>query len=649
MLLSFSLALLTGSTPTLPIVDVESFIPANAYAVVRARSIDDLSRILGTFGRAVDEPVDVTDPAKMMKDMLGIEVRMDLVDRTKPILYCMVASGTASPFIPTCVMHVKDAAGFAASEGLKDSPWKCHTEGDIAVLSQGSDAVAAHEVPAFAKDIGKYDVVARVDMVSVMKTWGDELTGMVDGLEGEAEGQEPSAAEAVSSMVDGVHTALEGLSTFEVHASMKGDEMTFGLEAVAKENSKLAGYAVNEPNGLLDLARGIDGDAPFVMLQCFDYGSILQTYDKLYSEFLEKMPEQQQKQMKAMLGTSRDLYAAMGRSMAASFALDGHGLHGSFCLHPKDAAALPKTYQAMMQGIGNGFEATPLTTVKVADVEVQQFRVKMNVEAIAKAAAPDNTAPAPAPEGFFESQKAIDALWGKDGMQMSFASRDGRMVGIMGGDERDVANGLTRFATASTSPRIQRALDAVAHMNPCLAFQADLSKLARGLIELSPKLGAGVLPAENLKEFDALSKAPPILIYGGVDGRVWNLTVAVDVKKMMNAFAEPESVKLARARSTQVHADITAIGSALEQYAQNNAGKYPDSLEVIVTPDANGLSYLGTKVLPIDPWKHAYIYEAPKPPTQPKPRVYTLGADGKIGGEGEDADIDNLAAQGKPR
>ena len=648
MLMSFSLALLTASTPTLPVVDVESFIPANAYAVIRAKSIDDLARIVSTVRDAADEPGDDFDPASVMKDMLGIEVRMDLVDRTKPILYCMVASGTASPFIPTCVMHVKDAAGFAASEGLKDSMWKCHTEGDIAILSQGPDAMTAHDAPAFAKDIGKYDLVARVDMVSVMKTWGDELTGMVDSAEGLGEEQEPSAAEAVTGMIDGVHTLLEGLSTFEVHTSMKGEEMTFGLEAVAKENSKLAGYAVNEPNGLLDLARGVDGDAPFVMLQCLDYASILETTNKMYDGFLEKVPEPQRSQMKAMLGTSRDLYASMGRSMAASFALDGRGLHGAYCLHPKDTTTLVKSFADLMRGVGHGIEVTPPATIQVGGIDVQQFRVKLNAEEMAKADQ-QATDPATAPADVKEAQRYVDAIFGKDGMLMSFASRDGRTLGIMGGDERDVSSGLTRFATASTSPRLQRALDAVAHMNPCIAFQVDLSKLARGLIELGPKFGADALTAETIQEFNAMSKAPPILIYGGIDGRVWNLTVSVDLKKMMSAFAEPESVKLARARSATVRADITTIESALDEYAINNAGKYPDTLEVLVVKDANGNAYLDMEALPMDPWKRAYLYAAPKPPNQPRPRVYTLGADGKIGGAGEDADIDNLGPEGHDR
>jgi len=42
----------------------------------------------------------------------------------------------------------------------------------------------------------------------------------------------------------------------------------------------------------------------------------------------------------------------------------------------------------------------------------------------------------------------------------------------------------------------------------------------------------------------------------------------------------------------------------------------------------------------LDPWKHPYVYLEPTS-AHPRPRVVSLGADGKFGGEGESADIDS--------
>jgi general secretion pathway protein G len=98
--------------------------------------------------------------------------------------------------------------------------------------------------------------------------------------------------------------------------------------------------------------------------------------------------------------------------------------------------------------------------------------------------------------------------------------------------------------------------------------------------------------------------------------------------------------KIAVAFGGKAKSDIVAIESALKEYAITNGGKYPDSLEVLVTPDANGHTYLEGKRIPKDPWKNEYQYDPPSP-GHPEPRVYSFGKDGQPGGEGDDADISN--------
>jgi general secretion pathway protein G len=96
-----------------------------------------------------------------------------------------------------------------------------------------------------------------------------------------------------------------------------------------------------------------------------------------------------------------------------------------------------------------------------------------------------------------------------------------------------------------------------------------------------------------------------------------------------------------QAATTKARTDITGIESAMTEFAINNGMKYPDSLEILVTPDENGHTYLNTTKLPKDPWGNEYQYDPPQS-GQPKPRIYSFGRDGQPGGEGEDRDIDNL-------
>lgn len=90
----------------------------------------------------------------------------------------------------------------------------------------------------------------------------------------------------------------------------------------------------------------------------------------------------------------------------------------------------------------------------------------------------------------------------------------------------------------------------------------------------------------------------------------------------------------------QAKQDMSVLTMALLEYSIVNGGRYPDSMEVLVTPDSNGHSYLKQRNLPSDPWGNVYVYEAPEHATA-KPHIMSYGRDGVPGGVGIDADVTN--------
>ena len=121
------------------------------------------------------------------------------------------------------------------------------------------------------------------------------------------------------------------------------------------------------------------------------------------------------------------------------------------------------------------------------------------------------------------------------------------------------------------------------------------------------------------------------------------MMVVIVIIGLLATLVVPNVIKrFFQAQSTTARANISTIMQSLSEYAINNSGKYPDSLEPLVTPDEKGHCYLeGYKgKIPKDPWKNEYQYDPPQS-GQPRPRVYSLGRDGSPGGEGEDADIDS--------
>ncbi|MBV9884775.1 MAG: type II secretion system major pseudopilin GspG [Sphingomonadaceae bacterium] len=90
-----------------------------------------------------------------------------------------------------------------------------------------------------------------------------------------------------------------------------------------------------------------------------------------------------------------------------------------------------------------------------------------------------------------------------------------------------------------------------------------------------------------------------------------------------------------RAAVTKARADIATLEQAIEMYRLDNA-HYPTTQEGLQALVAG--HYIPR--LPEDPWHHAYVYATPGEGGKPF-RVATLGADGRAGGSGNDADIAN--------
>ena len=101
-----------------------------------------------------------------------------------------------------------------------------------------------------------------------------------------------------------------------------------------------------------------------------------------------------------------------------------------------------------------------------------------------------------------------------------------------------------------------------------------------------------------------------------------------------------------KARVVKAQADIATLGQALEIYRLDN-GTYPgigEGLGALKNPPANLLmpqnykngGYI--KDLPPDSWSRPYQYIVPGQAGHPF-EIYSLGADGKPGGEDNDADI----------
>ncbi len=132
------------------------------------------------------------------------------------------------------------------------------------------------------------------------------------------------------------------------------------------------------------------------------------------------------------------------------------------------------------------------------------------------------------------------------------------------------------------------------------------------------------------------------------------IIVVVFILGLLAALVAPKIMgRTDDARITEAKVQIRNLETALKLFKLDN-GFYPDTdqgLNALVERPATGKipnnykdgGYLEQKRIPLDPWKNPYIYVSPG--LHGDFDIISLGADGREGGEGKDADIKNWDMQ----
>lgn len=124
------------------------------------------------------------------------------------------------------------------------------------------------------------------------------------------------------------------------------------------------------------------------------------------------------------------------------------------------------------------------------------------------------------------------------------------------------------------------------------------------------------------------------------------LLVVLAILGLLVALAAPRVIQyLGTAKTDTARIQVEKLGGVLDLY-RLEVGRYPseeEGLEALVErpPQVEAWNgpYLKNRDSLIDPWGNSYLYRSPG--DHGEYDLYTLGADGKGGGDGEDRDITN--------
>jgi general secretion pathway protein G len=125
------------------------------------------------------------------------------------------------------------------------------------------------------------------------------------------------------------------------------------------------------------------------------------------------------------------------------------------------------------------------------------------------------------------------------------------------------------------------------------------------------------------------------------------LLVTIAIIATLAAIVAPSLFSnIGEARKGTAKSQIQILSLALDAYRLDNEA-FPTTeqgLEAlrsvpIADPPPNWKGPYLRQMVPLDPWGRAYVYVAPGLSNPNAYDLYTLGKDGKPGGDGEDADI----------
>ena len=126
------------------------------------------------------------------------------------------------------------------------------------------------------------------------------------------------------------------------------------------------------------------------------------------------------------------------------------------------------------------------------------------------------------------------------------------------------------------------------------------------------------------------------------------LVVVIIVLGLLAGIVAPQIIgRLSEAKSTTARTQIELLSVALDGYRLDN-GSYPTTDQGLAalrerpTRSPVPTNWRGPylrKAVPLDPWGREYRYRAPGERNRSAFDLESLGRDGKVGGEGEDADV----------
>jgi hypothetical protein len=500
-------------------------LPEGTVGVVYVRSVQGLQegieRLAAASGAKKGGAMDLAQFAGMIGADIGD------FDISRSAALAMTLSADSPEPRMTAILPVRDEKGIAAKVKQGNPGATVETAGGFAAVTQEGAYKRAGPPPQLRAPLPAGDLVIRLDVASLWKTFGPMVSSqadqMIEGVAGMSPGG-PDPTATLKPMLDGFKSMLDAASVLDLAFRIDGTAVEADVTVRFADRARAPLLDLFAKTDLASLARSVPSEGMFSIAASMNPEKMWSAFQPLMKASLEVYPEADRAAFQQAFDSAAGLMKAMGNGMVMSAGLGAGGLEGVGAVEVADAAAYMKTFGEMAAKMG-GMKASfmsvmPLEERVVDGTKVSTMRVKIDSEKL----------PAPAgAAGVPDQREMMATLFGKDSMTYNIFPAGNRVVFAMGSDEPlKRAIQAAKAGPAAPLGALSTAL-AAAGSDTVAYVRYDLSEVMRLAGDL---MGAG---PDKAKPKPAPPAGEPVVLTCVVNAGANDLRgrMSVDVGKLM--------------------------------------------------------------------------------------------------------------------
>jgi len=527
-LLAIAFQIPAQSAPGTSLADL---VPKNTVAFVQAPSLERAAKFVEHLGNVFGPAGGQTFDVEKLLALIQLPGNAKAVDPSRPAGICLVlGEGQSAQPLPAFLIPIRDADAFLKSVQAPGSPMRGVARGGYACIGLGAAPEAPSAPAAIARGMPQGEIVARLDLGRLVEQFRERIDAGLDALEAKLDSLPAAAsggidpAPIMSAYADGIRDFVDSAQTLDVAARLEGDEFELGFALTTAEGSPLASFGSKSKTDVRTLARLLDTDSSLSVLMGADLAALMKRFQPFMDSLPEIYPEPMRPAMRQAFGQLSAFYGLLGNAQCASMDFAPSGMRYRAYFPCTDPQKLLDAYRGMLKSMP-GFGISEIPQREVGGLKIAGLHVKMDFTELLTQTGDQK------PE--VQVDAMMERLFGKDGLTLQVASKDGLTALVLGGDEDYLLASIGRLASKSAPPAfLARALQQVGDMNPCLVARYDLGRMMRGMKEIA----ASVAPGDTVG-FPDLPLS--ISAWGGVDGRTWRGALSINLAEIAALVRKP--------------------------------------------------------------------------------------------------------------